>query len=93
MNGFKLENIMNGLVADRIQNRGQGSGFLSVLFHVLLYNFSRGIGRVVVHHYDTVPKLWHGFNDLADLVFFVVGGNDDGDGLVVEHEKMVDWML
>jgi hypothetical protein len=72
-----------------VQNRGQDNGSLAILFHILLYNISRGIGRDVVHHHDAVHKLRHGFNDVADLVFFVVGGDDDGDGFVLEQKVYV----
>jgi hypothetical protein len=80
---------MIGLVADIIQNRGQGNGFPADLFHVLFYNIGRGIGRVVDYHHNAVYKLRHGFNDVADLVFFVVGGNDDGYGFVFEQKVYV----
>jgi len=77
---------MIGFVLNVIQHREHSNGFLVLLLYMLFYTVDRGIGRVAVLHHEAVHKLGHGINNVADLVFFILGGNDDGDCFIFKHE-------
>lgn len=64
--------------------RGRGYGFVA-LVHVGPHHGLGAVPGTVVNHHDAVHEVRYGFEDLQDLPFLVVGGNDHSHGFAKKH--------
>jgi hypothetical protein len=55
------------------------------LGHVIGNHLSGLIGAEIIDNDNAVNEVGHGGQDFGDLGFFVVAGDYDGDGFIVEH--------